>query len=100
MNLTAMVLPAILLGTPFGSDPGAALLDTPGCVSRAEYDDMTRFLSVGQVAGRFDTNGWYIGSGEERFRRGYEPCWTDTRKVVVWYSLTTGLSVDWDIRDA
>lgn len=77
-----------------------ATADTPGCVSHAEYDNMIRGLSVGQVADRFDTNGWFIGSGEERFRRGYEPCWTDTRKVVVWYSLTTGLSVDWDIRDA
>jgi hypothetical protein len=79
--------------------PASATADTPGCVSHAEYDNMQRLLSTDQVAGRFDTNGWYIGSGEERWRRGYDPCWTDTRKVVVWYSLNTGLSDDWAIRD-
>lgn len=77
----------------------AATADTPGCVSRAEYDNLERFLSAGQVAGRFDTSGWYIGSGPERFRRGYSPCWSDERKVVVWYSLNTGLSDDWAVQD-
>lgn len=88
---------SLIAGLLVGS---VAAADTPGCVSHAEYDNLIRGLSVGQVAGRFDTNGWYIGSGPDRFRRGYEPCWNDTRKVVVWYSLTTGLSDDWAIRDA
>lgn len=79
--------------------PSDATADTPGCVSRGEYDNLEKYLSVQQVAGRFDTAGWYIGSTDERFRRGYTPCWTDDRKVVVIYSLNTGLSVDWDIRD-
>lgn len=79
--------------------PSSAAADTPGCVSHVEFDNMEKFLSVGQVAGRFDTNGWYIGSGEERFRRGYEACWTDERKVVVWFDLTTGLSDDWATRE-
>lgn len=76
-----------------------ATADTPGCVSRGEYDNMERLLSVDQVRGRFDTNGVYIASSEERFRRGYDACWTNARRVVVIYSLNTGLSVDWDVRD-
>jgi hypothetical protein len=79
--------------------PAAAVADTPGCVSHAEFDNMDRFLSTQQVAGRFDTNGWYIDSGPDRFRRGYATCWADDRKVVVWYSLNTGLSDDWAVRD-
>ena len=79
--------------------PAAAAADTPGCVSHGEFDNMERFLSVGQVAGRFDTGGVYLGAGEERFRRGYDACWTDVRRVVVWYSLTTGLSDDWAMRE-
>jgi hypothetical protein len=77
--------------------PAAA--DTPGCVSHAEFDNMEKYLSTQQVAGRFDTAGYYIGSGPERFRRGYDPCWTDLRRVVVWFSLTTGLSDDWAVQD-
>lgn len=79
--------------------PAGAVADTPGCVSHTEFDNMERFLSVGQVAGRFDTNGVYLGSGDDRFRRGYDACWTDDRRVVVWYSLTTGLSDDWATRE-
>jgi hypothetical protein len=73
--------------------------DTPGCVSRGEYDNTERFLSTGQIAGRYDTNGYYDGSGPERFRRAYPACWSDGREVVVWYSLNTGLSDDWAVRD-
>lgn len=76
-----------------------AAADTTACVSRAEYDNMARFLSTGQVAGRFGTNGIYLGAGPERFRRGYDACWTNERRVVVWYSLTSGLSDDWAIQD-
>lgn len=76
-----------------------AVADTPGCVSHGEFDNMERFLSTGQVAGRFDTNGTYLGSGDDRFRRGYDACWTDDRRVVVWYSLNTGLSDDWATRE-
>jgi hypothetical protein len=79
--------------------PATAVADTPGCVSHGEYDNMERFLSAQQVAGRFDTSGVYLGSGPERFRRGYDACWTDTRRVVVWYSLNTGLSDDWAVQD-
>jgi hypothetical protein len=75
----------------------AAPADAAGCVSRAEYDNTTRYLSVGQIAGRYDTNGWYIGSDDDEFRRGYNACWTDDR-VVVWYSLSTGWSTRWDVR--
>jgi hypothetical protein len=92
------LLVAVLVAA-YVSAPAAAVADTPGCVSRAEYDNMERLLSTGQVAGRFDTSGWYIGSGPERFRRGYDSCWSDDRIVVVWYSLNTGLSDDWDVRD-
>lgn len=96
MNL--LIVPVVALTTSLLS--GSAAADTPGCVSHAEYDNLDRGLSVQQVSGRFDTNGWYIGATGDRFRRGYDPCWSDTRKVVVFYSLTNGLSVDWDIRDA
>lgn len=88
----ALVCAGLLPATP-------AVADTPGCVSRAEYDNTERFLSTGQIAGRYDTSGWYIGSGPDRFRRGYSSCWDYDRIVVVWYSLNTGLSDDWDVRD-
>lgn len=79
--------------------PSDATADTPGCVSHVEYDNTERFLSTGQISGRYDTAGWYVGSGPERFRRAYETCWSDSRVVIVWYSLNTGLSDDWDVRD-
>ena len=82
-----------LLGGLLTAAPAVA--DTPGCASRGEYDNMTRFLSTGQVAGRFDTNGVLLGTGAERFKRGYDACWTNERRVVVWYNLDTGLSDDW-----
>lgn len=91
-------LAAVLVGA-YLAVPAAAVADTPGCVSHGEYDNMERFLSTGQVAGRFDTNGYYDGSGPERFRRAYPACWNDGREVVVWYSLNTGLSDDWAVRD-
>ena len=92
--MTAVLTCAALLpATP-------ATADTPGCVSHVEYDNTEKYLSTQQIAGRYDTNGWYIGSGPERFRRGYDACWAPDRIVVVWYSLTTGLSDDWDVRDA
>lgn len=72
---------------------------TEGCVTHGEYENMTKYLSVGQVAGRWETSGWYIGAGEERFRRGYRACWSDDRMVVVWYRFNSGLSDDWAIRD-
>lgn len=94
----ANMLSALLFAGLFTAT-GIAAADTPGCVSRAEFDNMIRGLSVGQVSGRFDTNGVYLGAGDGRFRRGYDACWTNDRRVVVWYSLTTGLSDDWAIRD-
>lgn len=71
--------------------------DTPGCVSQGEFNNMDRYLSVGQVAGRFDTNGNYRGSDADEFSRGYDACWTSDR-VVVWYSLASGLSTRWGLR--
>lgn len=76
-----------------------AQADTPGCVSHAEFDNMIRGLSTSQVAGRFDTSGSYDGSSEDNFRRTYNACWTGSREVVVRYSLTSGVSVSWDVRD-
>jgi hypothetical protein len=83
-----------------GLTPATAAADTPGCASHVEYENLERFLSTGQVAGRLDTSGYYDGSGPERFRRAYPACWSDSREVVVWYSLNTGLSDDWAVRDA
>lgn len=93
------ILATVLLGATLTVVPPAAA-DSPGCVSRVEYDNLLRGLSTEQVGGRFDTYGRYLSSGSENFRRGYRPCWSDLRLVVVVYSLTTGLSVDWFIRDA
>lgn len=76
----------------------SASADTPGCVSHAEYDSMDTYLSTGQVAGRFDTNGVYLGSGDDYWRRGYPTCWDNDLRVVVWYSLTSGLSDHWAVR--
>lgn len=95
-----IALAAALLGpllTVAASAPAAA--DTPGCASHGEVDNLFRGLSTSQVAGRLDTNGWYIGSGENYFRRGYAVCWDDNRKLVAWYSLDNGLLADWDVRD-
>lgn len=70
-----------------------------GCVSRAEYDNLVWGLTTDQVRDRFETNGWWIATGDDFFRRGYDPCWTNDRKVVIWYDLQLGLSDHWDIRD-
>ena len=92
------LLVAVLLGGSLAA-ASPATAATAGCVTHGEFDNMERFLSTGQVAGRFETNGVYLGSGPDRFRRGYDACWTNERRVVVWYSLTTGLSDDWAMQD-
>lgn len=90
---------AALLFAVVGFTFTAAVADTPGCVSHGEFDNMDRYLSTGQVAGRFDTNGVYLGAGPERFRRGYDACWSNERRVVVWFRFDTGLSDDWAVQD-
>jgi hypothetical protein len=79
--------------------PAAPAGAAENCVTHNEYDNMVRLLTVGQVANRFDTNGVYLGAGPERWRRGYDACWTNERRVVVWFSFTTGLSDDWAMQD-
>jgi len=74
--------------------------DTPGCVSHSEVDNMDRLLTVGQVTNRFDTDGWFIATGDNFWRRGYETCWSNDRKVVVWFDLDNGLTDHWDVRDS
>lgn len=97
--VAAAIVCALLTPSAADDDDVADLvLDTPGCASRKEYDNLTRFLSVGQVAGRFDTKGIYLGSGPNRFRRGYDACWTNQKRVVVWYKLSTGLSDAWAVK--
>lgn len=91
------LLGCALAGALLALTPAAASADTPGCVSVAEFNNMDRFLSTGQVAGRFDTTGVYRGSDSDEFSRSYDACWTNDR-VVVWYSLTNGLSTRWDVR--
>jgi hypothetical protein len=78
---------------------GPSSADTENCVSQGEYNNTTRFMSTGEVSNLYDVNGWYIGSSDTHFRRGYNACngWTDGR-VVVRYQLDTGLSDDWDVR--
>jgi len=91
----ALVVVALVAGTRI------AVSDTPGCVSRGEYENLVVNLSEGQVANRFDTNGWFIGTGDHTYRRGYTTCWApNDRKVVVWYDLSDGLTSRWDVRDA
>lgn len=70
-----------------------------GCVTHNEYDSLEWGLSTDQVQNRFETNGWLIGVGDNFFRRGYDACWANDRKVVIWYALDNGLSDHWDIRD-
>lgn len=86
------------LAAPFPAAEGA-VAETAGCVTHGEYDTLEWGLSADQVQNRFDTNGWLIATGDDFFRRGYEPCWDSTRKVVVWYDLALGLSDHWDVRD-
>lgn len=59
-------------------------------------------MSPGSVSALFDAPGWFIGSGDDFFRRGYNPCWDEPgeRKVVVGYSQDDGLSRWIDVRDA
>lgn len=94
---------ALALSLPVALIPTATSADTPGCVSRAEYDNMVIGIGPASVANRFDTNGWYIGENDNVFKRGYEPCWDGSgdanRKVVVAYDLDSALSKWWDIRD-
>jgi hypothetical protein len=95
--MKALLAGVVLLGGLLTASPASA---TQGCVTHAEVDAMTKYLSVGQVASRWETNGWYIGAGDARFRRGYPACWSSDRIVVVWYRYNTGWSDDWAVRDA
>ena len=70
-----------------------------GCATRNEYDNLEWGLSPQQVSNRFETNGWFIATGDQFYKRGYDACWDPGRKVVVWYSLDLGLSDHWDVRD-
>jgi hypothetical protein len=70
-----------------------------GCATHAEYDNLEWGLSTDQVQNRFETNGWFINTTGNFFKRGYDACWTNERKVVIWYSLSLGVSDHWDIRD-
>lgn len=70
-----------------------------GCATRGEYDNLVWGLSADQVQSRFETNGWYISTGDEFFKRGYNACWDDDRKIVIWYDLNLGLTDHWDVRD-
>lgn len=77
-----------------------ARADTPNCVSHMEFDNMTWGLTPSQVYNRFDVFGFYMGdTADGEFKRGYNACWTDDRRVVVWYSYDTNESVYWDVRD-
>lgn len=70
-----------------------------GCATHADYDSLMQGLSSDQVANRLETDGWFIATGQTFYKRGYAACWDSTRKVVVWYLLSTGLSDHWDVRD-
>lgn len=91
--LVAAIGLAAMTALPVTADAGG------GCVSHNEYDSLDWGLSTEQVGNRFETNGWFIATGSDFFKRGYDTCWDDTRKVVVWYSLDNGLSDHWDVRD-
>lgn len=95
--VAAFVLAAALV-LVLSAPPAAA----DGCASRAEYDNLSWGLSTTQVANRFETNGSYIGISATGlfFKRAYDPCWTDTKKIVIWYDLDIGLTDHWDIRDS
>jgi hypothetical protein len=94
--LTAIML--LALTAVFSALPARA--DTPNCVSHSEFDNMTWGLTPAQVYNRFDVFGFYLGDTDNgEFKRGYDACWTDERRVVVWYSYNTNQSVDWAIRD-
>ena len=77
--------------------PQAEAVD--GCATRGEYDNLIWGLSDEQVRNRFETNGWFIGSGDDFWKRGYDACWDNDRKVVIWYAFDNGLTDHWDIRD-
>lgn len=95
-----VVLTIALLGTlsTFTAQPANA--DTPDCVSHGEYDNMEVGLTPTQVYVRFDIFGTYLGDTDTgKFKRGYDACWTNERRVVVWYSYDTNDSVYWAMRD-
>jgi len=95
---TTLATVLITLSAVFFALPVSA--DTPNCVSHTEYDNMTWGLTPAQVYNRFDVFGFYLGDTDNgEFKRGYDACWTDERRVVVWFSYDTNESVDWGIRD-
>lgn len=93
----AAVTVSLFSGQAVAND--ASFVDSGGCVTHGEYDALDWGLSTDQVQNRFDTNGWYIATGDDFVRRGYDTCWAGDRKIVVWYDLNLGLSDHWDVRD-
>lgn len=94
MSKFAIVIIALVASLFVAPSAGA---DTPGCVSVSEYNNTERYLSTQQIAGRYDTNGAYRSTDSDEFSRSYDACWTNSR-VVVWYTLSLGLSNRWDVR--
>jgi hypothetical protein len=81
--------------------PIAPVHASGGCVTHSEYDNLVWGLSTDQVQNRFETNGWFIGYTDDNdfFKRGYPTCWSDDRKVVIFYDAFIGLTDHWDVRD-
>lgn len=90
---------ALVLAVPFLTWASPAHAD--GCASHGEYDNLEWGLTTTQVANRFDTSGWTMGLTDDGdfFKRGYDTCWAADRKIVVWYSVSLGVSDHWDVRD-
>jgi hypothetical protein len=72
-NLTATLVAAIV-GLGLGSVAAPASADTAGCVTRAEFGNVSRGDSIAKVTRVFDTRGTITGQSDGYQTRSYRTC--------------------------
>jgi len=91
----ALSILALLVGLGFCAPPAYA--DTPGCVTRAEYREIERGMTVAFVARIFDTNGRVVATIRDgrhlTVARSYDACRSRGRVGVVFSNRTGRLRV-------
>lgn len=68
--------------------PPAAGADTPGCVSEAEYLQVSIGMAKARVHQIFDTRGKFLDGAAGGYTRGYRECGNTDNLVIVEYAAT------------
>jgi hypothetical protein len=75
--------------------PEAAVADTPGCVTRAEFRKVNDGMSMRRVHRIFDTNGVKAEAPIGRKQRWYDKCSSPVAVADVWYRNDRVISKHW-----